>query len=208
MLVDTTHDDPITTIRLNRPEKLNALNEALITDLNTALTETTRTTTNAILLTGNGRATCAGMDTDIVGTDEYKNNPHMGAMNRETRAMLREHDYPTAMAAKGAVVGAGFGFACHCDLVVLGEDTHFSYPEIEYGLVASSTTELADLVGDRVAKEIVLTADTIDPHRAKTLGLVNDVVPEDTVETRTRELLEQIMQHDPEMVTRVLDEFN
>lgn len=208
MLAETTHEDPITTIRLNRPEKLNALNEPLIRDLNTAVTETTRETQNAILLTGEGRATCAGMDTAIVGTDEYKNNPHMGAMNRETRAMLREHDSPTAMAAKGAVVGAGFGFACHCDLVILGENTYFSYPEIEYDLVASSTTELAALVGDRVAKEIVLTADPIDPHRAKTLGLANDVVPEPDVETRTRELLERIMQHDPHMVTAVLDEFN
>lgn len=208
MTVDVEESENIVTIRLNRPDSLNAFNEELMTDLYEAVDQETRDPAKALMLTGAGRATCAGMDTSLVSQPNYREEySHLGEMNAECREMIAGYPLPTAMAAKGAVAGAGFGFSLHHDLVVAGEDTHLSYPEIEYDLVVTGASELEEIVGPRIAKEIVLTADPIDPARALEVGLVNDVVPESEVEDATRAYLDRIMEHDPETISSVLDQF-
>lgn len=195
------------TIRLNRPESLNALNADLVTALHETMTRVTEAPEKPLLLTGAGRATCAGMDTDLVSQPDYRTRfADTDEKNRQARALLREYPYPTVMAAKGAVIGAGFLLSVACDLVVLGEECHYSLPEVQYDIVAPST-HLERLVGPRLAKEIQLTGEPIAPDRAAAIGLVNTVVPEDEVDDTARALIEDIGRHDLEVIRAITHDY-
>lgn len=200
-LVKTKEIDDIVEIRLNRPDKLNAVNEELEEALHAELQRLSRDPTHAILLTGAGRATCAGADTDMVSEPGYKERHSLAHRYRhvENPKLLEDYPLPTAMAAKGAVAGTGFTFSLCCDFVVLGEDTHYSYPEVKHGIIGVPE-RIERAVGPRLTKEIMLTGDPIRPERAREMGLVNHVVPEDEVEERTYELLGRVMENDTDTV--------
>lgn len=207
-LVETEQRGDLLTIALNRPEKLNALTPELIDGVYEVFDDLAADPGAHVLITGNGRVTCAGMDTDIVGSDDYESE--FGDVDDTMRRLcerIGEYPYPTAMAGKGAVIGAAFGMSVECDFVILGEDTTFSFPEITYDVCPSvpRITHLRDIVGPRVAKEIVMTGDPVSPSRALSLGLANDVVPEDEVDETARKLLEDISDHDPDLVRQIGD---
>lgn len=208
-LVETRVVGDIVEVRLNRPEKLNAVNEELERALHSELQRLSKDPERALLLTGEGRATCAGADTDMVSDPDFKEQHSHAHRYRhiENPKLLEEYPLPTAMAAKGAVVGTGFALSLCCDFVVLGEETHYSYPEIEHGIVGPPD-RIERAVGPRLTKEIMMTGDPIPPERAREMGLVNEVVPEEGVEERTRELLKRVMEHDAEVLKGLKEEID
>ncbi|WP_408960569.1 enoyl-CoA hydratase/isomerase family protein [Natrinema sp. 74] len=209
-LVETKQNGDLLTISLNRPEKLNALTPELINGVYEVFEDLAADPGAHVLLTGNGDVTCAGMDTDIVASDDY--DTEFGDVDETMRQLcehIGEYPYPTAMAGKGAVIGAAFGMSVECDFVILGEDTTFSFPEITYDVCPSVSRieHLGDVVGPRVAKEMVMTGEPIDPSQARALGLVNAVVPEDEVDAAATKLLEKISEHEADIVRQIGDVF-
>ena len=202
-LVLTEVEDGITTVRLNRPDKLNAVDDELLAELVETLSDLHEEPGDGLVITGAGRATCAGRDVDLVSDPDYE----MSDLTLRQEELLATYPRPTAVAAKGAAVGMGFHMALDCDFVVLGKETHFSYPEIDHNIERPIVIDkLEAYVGPGVAKEIVMGGEPIDPRRAYDLGLVNDLVPEDEVEARTHDLLRTVVGHDREAISNLIAE--
>jgi enoyl-CoA hydratase/carnithine racemase len=198
-LVAVDRSDGIATVRLNRPDKLNAVTLELLSELRDALVELPEEAVDGLIIAGNGPATCAGMDREIVADEKYADE--INDLNDEIYGFLTSRPYPTAVAAHGALVGIGFILSLHCDFLVLGEETTLSLPEVQFGIAATHTiAPLERIVGTRAAKEIALTGDAIDPDRARELGLANRVVAEDDVEDAARELVGGIAEHESAVV--------
>ncbi|MDS0477398.1 enoyl-CoA hydratase/isomerase family protein [Natrinema sp. 1APR25-10V2] len=205
-LVAVERSDGIATVRLNRPDKLNAVTLELLSELRDTLLDLPDEEIQGLVLAGNGPATCAGMDREIVSDPEYdeKYADRITELNDDIYGFLASRPYPTVVAARGALVGIGFILSLRCDFLVLGEETTLSLPEVQFGIAATHTVDpLERLVGTRAAKEIVLTGDAIDPTRARELGLANRVVPADDVEDAARNLVGGIAAHDSDAVSEL-----
>lgn len=197
--------DAVVTLRLNRPDKLNALGPEPIGGLRDALRDLADDE-RGVMVTGAGRATCAGMDTDIVGGGDYPEAyPEVDEALGEVYRLFAERTAPSAVAGFGVLVGAGFSLSLRTDFLVVGEETTLSLPEIRYDIPAQGNAQLlANHVSPRVAKEIALTGRELDPDRLHDLGLVNAVVPEDEVEETARDLLAEVAGYDADHVAEVL----
>jgi len=180
---------PVRVIALNRPEKLNALDTELTQALYDALQAADRDiAVRAIVLTGNGRAFCAGAD-----LSEFR---HLTPANQDlvekradltcrTQAMMQKLSKPVISAVRGAAVGGGAGLAIGCDMMVAGTDLKFGYPELKHHIVpALVMTGLQRSLGRKAAFEMVSLGRLVGADEALKLGLANRVVePELVVET-------------------------
>jgi enoyl-CoA hydratase/carnithine racemase len=173
--------DQVATVTLNRPEALNAVNEQMHTELETLFAEVAYDDAiNAIVLTGAGRAFCAGGD--IKGMDSrvregVRRVPLRGA-KRLIQHML-EVEQPIIGAINGDAVGLGATVALFCDMIIADERARFGDTHIKVGLVAGDGGAVIWplLVGVARAKEFLLTGDLITATEAERIGLVNRVVP-------------------------------
>jgi enoyl-CoA hydratase/carnithine racemase len=172
-----TVDADVAVIALNRPHRLNAVNDELVEGLLDALAAVEAGDCGAALLTGRGRAFCAGHDLKEERDDDglLRRLQHLQEVTRRIRGLT----IPVIAAVHGHAVGAGAEFALGCDLVVAAEDTRFRFPEVGLGLsVTGGLTKLLPLfVGPVKAKELLLLGEAIDAQEALRLGLVNRVVP-------------------------------
>ena len=173
-----TVDADVAVISLNRPHRLNAVNHQLVEGLLDALSEVEEGECGAAVLTGQGRAFCAGHDLkEPRGDDDglLRRLEHLQEITRRIRGL----SIPVIAAVHGHAVGAGAEFALGCDLVVAAEGTRFRFPEVGIGLsVTGGLTKLLPLlVGPVKAKELLLLGEVIDAQEALRLGLVNRVVP-------------------------------
>jgi len=184
--IDTLKVDTIGAVRLltlNRPDKLNAMDTALIDALIAALRSADAdAAVGAIVLAGAGRAFSAGAD-----IAEFKDLPpeqrhrveHRGALTASLQLLLPGLSRPVIAATQGHVLGGGCALALACDMVVAAESSRFGYPEVKRGILASSVTpNLARQVGTKAAFELLVTGRSIDPARALELGLINRIVPD------------------------------
>lgn len=182
--VEVSGDDAVAHIRLNRAERLNAVSTALVEDLLAALDQVAGSGTAAVVLSGRGRAFCAGHDLKEPAPpgDCRIRLERLQEVTRRLRALRQ----PVIAAVHGYAIGAGAEFALGCDLVVAGEDAVFAFPEATLGLSVTGAASrlLPSLVGPLKAKELLLLGERIDAATAGRLGLVNVVVP-DPLETAT-----------------------
>ena len=168
-------------LTLNRPEKLNALNTELTEALLAWLKESDRDeSVSVIVLTGAGRAFCAGAD---IG--EFKDLTPDQAARVENRAQLTMQSHlvfsqirtPVIAAVRGAAMGGGAGLALACDMVVASETMKLGYPEIKHAILpAIVLTNLARQIGRKAAFELVTNGEPLTAARAYELGAVNKVV--------------------------------
>jgi enoyl-CoA hydratase/carnithine racemase len=176
--------DGVRTITLNRPERLNAINTELLTDLAAALEEASGDpATRAVVLTGAGRAFCAGDDLKEFGEqartrDEARG--HIERIQRITRLIVGS-DRIVVAAVKGWAVGGGFEWTINADLVLMADDTRCFFPELSLGLFVTGgvTYLLPRLVGRQRALDLLLFGERIDARRALDLGIAWRVVPAD-----------------------------
>lgn len=205
-MIETVDRETFVEVRLDRPDKLNAVNEELLFALEDALEELHDESERPVLIAGNGRATCAGLDTEMATQNYPDDFPEFDRTVDVVSHLVETYPGPTVIAGKGAVVGLGFSLALRCDFVILGDETTFSMPEVRYGVLATHMAEyVASYAGPRVAKYLAVTGDAIDPKVARNVGLVSKVVPEDAVEEEARALIEQIVGYDTDTVHRFLD---
>ena len=170
------HDGHVAVITLERPERLNAVNDALVRDLCDALGQAGEELPSAVVLTGAGRAFCAGFDLKEVPDDE-DDAAALARLDRlaEVTRRIRQLSMPVLGAVRGYALGAGFEFAICCDLVIADPGAVFGFPEVEVGLaVTGGVTHLLPLVvGPAKANELVLMGARLGAQEAAALGLVN-----------------------------------
>lgn len=185
-LVLTETAGAVRLVSLNRPERLNALDTALTRALLAALEDAVADpSVRAVLLTGEGRAFCAGADTremaDLTPANEAL-VAERATLTRDVHALLAAMPKPVVAAARGAAAGGGAGLAIACDLVVAGSDLRLGYPELRQGLVpALVMTGLQRQLGPKRAFELLSLGAFLGAEEALALGLVNRVVEPDAV---------------------------
>jgi enoyl-CoA hydratase len=171
--------DRIATITVNRPDKLNALNDALMAELGEAIDEAVRRDdVGAVLLTGAGRAFVAGADiTELQGQTAVEGKARAERGQRTFRR-FEVSPKPTLAAVNGFALGGGCELAMACHLRIASDKAKFGQPEVKLGLVPGygGTQRLPRLVGKGRALELLLTGEMIDAAEAYRIGLVNRVV--------------------------------
>ncbi len=193
--------DNIGTITLNRPRRLNAINMDLLKGLLDRLDSARRDANVAcVIMTGAGRAFCAGED--LKETSAGKSfkvwEQEVEALQEVQRAMMRLGK-PVIAAVRGYAVGGGCEFAMSCDIRIAAQDAQFGFPETGLGMTVTTagTKLLSHLVGLGKAKELVFTGEFIDAEEAFRIGLVNRVVPGDTLMEEAMAVAQKISQRSP-----------
>jgi methylglutaconyl-CoA hydratase len=193
--------DGITTITLNRSDKRNAISYELIADLTAALKAAAASHAQVVILTGAGSAFCAGMDLEnlkqLVGRSDEQN-----LKDSETMAGLFRSLYdcpkPTIAAVNGAAIAGGTGLATLCDFTLAVPEAKFGYTEVRIGFVPGIVSSyLISNVGEKRARDLLLTGRLFGAHEAHQLGLVNEIVPADQLMHRAHALARQLMENSP-----------
>ncbi|MDJ0360018.1 MULTISPECIES: enoyl-CoA hydratase-related protein [unclassified Rhodococcus (in: high G+C Gram-positive bacteria)] len=193
----TVDDDGIAQLTLDRPEALNALNSAMMTEFSKALREATRSGARVLVLTGNGRAFAAGADIAEMRDQTF------GSMNDANHLALWEGladlPIPTIGAVNGFALGGGCEIAMMCDILIAGASASFGQPEIALGIIPGigGTQRLTRIVGKAQAMDLILTGRRIDADEAHRIGLISRVVPDDEVVEQARVIARQIAGFSP-----------
>jgi methylglutaconyl-CoA hydratase len=209
-----SQEDGIATITLNRPEKRNAISYQLIDELLQALAAVESSDAQVLIITSSGKAFCSGMDLDVLRTitsrSEAENLKDSQTMARLFRAIY-EFPKPTIAAVNGPAIAGGCGIATLCDFTIASEDAKFGYTEVRIGFVpAIVSCFLLMQVGEKVARDLLLTGRLIDGKEAKHIGLVNEVMPAAELSEWCRELAGTLKQNSPASLRttkRLLAEF-
>lgn len=187
----------IATITLNRPHKLNALSLATYEELDRALDAAEADPeVKVLVLTGAGdRAFCAGDDINTFeGFTPASARSFLKKVLMPIFLKIEKLDKPVIAAVNGMALGGGFELALISDITIASEKATFGLPEPRLGLYSVlGVIRLADAIGVKRARELMLTCDTIDAREAERIGLVNKVVPADQLEAAARETAQKIM---------------
>lgn len=191
----------VATITLNRPDKRNAISFELIDDLLRALGAVAKSDAIVMILTGAGKAFCSGMDLDnlksLVGRTPEQNLEDSRSMVRLFRS-LYEFPKVTIAAVNGPAIAGGTGLALLCDFTLAVPDAKFGYTEVRIGFVpAIVSTFLLRQVGEKVARDLLLTGRIFSAEEGARLGLINEIVASDRLMTRARELAVLLMENSP-----------
>jgi len=166
-------------LRLNRPQQLNALNDALMDALGEQLLAADAdAAVGCVVITGNERAFAAGADIAGMAEKTFAQAYGEDFITRNWETLLRVRK-PVIAAVSGFALGGGCELAMMCDLVIAADTARFGQPEIKLGIIpgAGGTQRLPRAVGKAKAMDLVLTARTMDAAEAERAGLVSRVVP-------------------------------
>ena len=197
-------DSGVATVSLNRPEKRNAVSFALVGELLAALDEIEQSSAQVVILTGAGKAFCAGLDLDelknLLGKTQDENVQDSSRMGRIFRRIY-DFPLPTIAAVNGAAIAGGTGFATMCDFTLAVPEAKFGYTEVRIGFVpAIVSSMLVWQVGHKIARDLLLTGRLFDAAEAHRYGLVNEVVEPERLMIRAREIAAQLMENSPSSV--------
>lgn len=213
--------DGLATITLARPEKRNAMNLALFTELGEAAHRAAADPfVRAVLVDAEGPSFSAGIDLSLISelggmaqeadqdSDAFAS---FVALAQRPFRLLALMPKPTVAAVQGHAVGAGFQLALACDLRVATEDVSFGMLEARYGLIPDlgGMHHLARLVGPARANELVWTTRPVQAEEAERIGLVNRVVPSERLTEDAHDLVRAVMAHSPtavELTKRLISE--
>ena len=195
-----TREAGVLELRLNRPQRLNALTLELACDLLAAVqVAVVDPSVRAILLSGEGRAFCAGKDRDDPPTSVFVDTLQALA------AALVQAPQPVVVAAQGWVVGAGFELMLNGDLAVAARGARFVLPEVQVGLFGTGGVAalLPRLVGLQKAKGLLMLGQEIDAAEAERCGLVWQVVDDEELTTHARTLARQLARSSPALLAEI-----
>ena len=195
------HDGSIATITLNRPDKRNAISYEVIEELLAVLDEVANSSARVLILTGAGKAFCSGMDLDNLKALAGR-SPEQSVKDSEIMARLFRSIYdfprPTIAAVNGAAIAGGCGLATLCDFTLAVPEAKFGYTEVRIGFVpAIVSTFLLRQVGEKHARDLLLTGRIIGAEEAHRIGLINEIVPAEKLIERARDLASQLMENSP-----------
>src|SRR2546423_13114886 len=199
-----SESENICTITLNRPEKRNAVSFELVAELMRALDAAENSTAHIVIITGSGKAFCAGLDLDdlktLVGKSHAENVKDSTTMANLFR---RIYDFakPTIAAVNGAAIAGGTGIATMCDFTLAVPEAKFGYTEVRIGFVPAIVSSfLVMQVGHKIARDLLLTGRLFDAAEAHRSGLVNEIISPEKLMQRARELAAQLMENSPSSV--------
>ncbi len=192
--------DRVLNIKLNRPEKKNALTQAMYSSMAAAINEANDDNdVRVIYLTGSADSFCSGNDIqDFLGDPPADGeSPVLKFVNAIVHA-----EKPMVAAVNGIAVGIGVTMLLHCDLVYASEDARFQLPFVNIGVCpeAASSFILPFLVGHRKASEWLLLGDRFDAHAACEAGVVNSVIPAAKLEESALQAVNRIVAQPPAAV--------
>src|SRR5712692_7319984 len=200
IILEGKHDG-IATLVMNRPDRLNALNTELASALNDALGRIAKDDmVRVVILTGAGRAFCAGGDLGLIGkgrqTGATQELEPLLRAGMQAVLKMRTMPQPVIAAINGAAAGAGMNIALAADIRIAAEEATFGQNFAKVGLFPDygGTYFLPQLVGPSKAAEMFYTGEMIDAQTALRLGLVSRVVPASQLEAEIRTLAEKIAQ--------------
>ena len=200
--------DRIATITVNRPDKLNAINDALMVALGEAIDQVrARDDVAGAILTGAGRAFVAGAD---IAELQRKSAVEAHEMSRRGQAIFRHIELlekPVIAAVNGFALGGGCELAMACHVRIASEHAKFGQPEVKLGIIPGygGTQRLPRLVGAGRALQLLLTGETIDAAEALRIGLVNAVVPASELLDAARKMLQQMLANGPLALAHCID---
>ena len=192
--------DRIATLTVNRPDKLNALNDATIAELGVGIAEArARDDVAGLILTGAGRAFVAGADISELTARSAAEAKALAQRGQEIFRRFEQSRKPTIAAVNGFALGGGCELAMSCHIRIASESAKFGQPEVKLGLVPGygGTQRLARLVGKGRALQLLLTGEMIDAQEAYRIGLVNRVVPATEVIPAATTMMQQILANAP-----------
>jgi enoyl-CoA hydratase len=177
-------------ISLNQPDRMNAINQSVLTELLQAISlfESDREVT-AVCFTGTGsRAFCAGLELNALRDMEPLTAYRFVRWGQSLVNRIEGLSKPTIAAVNGLALGAGFEIVLACDLVAAVPQAAFGFPEVRVGMIPAwgGTRRLADIVGRRKVKELVYMGELLTAEQALQLGVINTVVP-------VEELMDQVL---------------
>ncbi len=196
-----TCEGPIAIATLNRPDRRNAISYELIDELLRVLAEVDDSDASILILTGAGKAFCSGMDLDnlraITSRSEQENLADSQAMAKMFRTL---YEFPkiTIAAVNGPAIAGGCGLATLCDFTLASSEAKFGYTEVRIGFIPAIVSAfLVRQLGEKQARDLLLTGRIIDAEEAYRLGLATEMVLPERLLQRARELAADLLQNSP-----------
>jgi methylglutaconyl-CoA hydratase len=189
-------------IILNRPEKRNALNPELIAELEQKLASYEEgTEPRVIILTGEGKAFCSGLDLEELRLMCHKSYAESSQDARHYAQLLRRiylHPKPIIAAINGPAIAGGCGLASVCDVTIAAASAQLGYTETKIGFVPVVVSYfLIRIMGEKNVRDVLLTARLLEAPEAQRLGLVNEVVDSAELRPRARDVARQLCSNSP-----------
>ena len=201
--------DGIAFVTINRPDKLNALNDQVVEDLRDATEKiVTDPAIRAVLITGAGpKAFIAGADIGDLAKQTTFDGKARALRGQAVLRKLETCGKPVVAAVNGFALGGGCELAMACHMRIASENAKFGQPEVKLGIIPgyAGSQRLPRLVGKGRALQLLLSGEMIDAQEAYRIGLVNKVVPQDQLLAETEKLLRGILAQGPVAVALTLD---
>lgn len=193
--------DQVATITLDRPEKRNAISPQMIQELMAALGEIERSPARVAMVTGAGKAFCAGMDLEALKAFPSQSPAEVVEDARRIAALFRRLYFfprPLIAAVNGAAVAGGCAIATFADFTLAVPEAKFGYTEVRIGFMpAIISTFVVRQVGEKRARDLLLTGRIFEAEEVYRLGLVNEIVPSDRLMQRAHELAASLIELSP-----------
>lgn len=202
LAVTTALAGSVLTIALNRPDQHNAMNPAIMSELTRVFGELpARDDVRVVVLTGHGRSFCAGADLAFMrAAADYTFEQNVGDGQAIFDLMLAVDRCPQPVVGRvnGAAIGGGAGLVSCCDIVVAAERATFGFSESRLGIVPAVISPFVlSRIGPSHARELFLTGERFDAHRAQAIGLVHHVVADSELDAAVAERVAQLLQAAP-----------
>ena len=208
----TSLENGIFTITINRPDKLNALNKQVFTDLNWALDEVyANKEIKSVIITGSGaKAFVAGADISEFSSLTLAQSLELAKAGQDTFFQIENSPKPIVACVNGFALGGGCELAMSCHFRIASENAKFGQPEVNLGLIPGygGTQRLVQLIGKGRAMELLMSAEMIDAATALQYGLVNYVVPQEELLAKAISILTVINTKAPLAVAKCIESAN
>ena len=208
----TNLENGIFTITINRPDKLNALNQTVLDELRAATQKVYEDKAiKAAIITGQGaKAFVAGADIAEFLEVRDDQGAHLAGTGQEIFFLIENSPKPFVAAVNGFALGGGCELAMACHFRLASDNAKFGQPEVNLGLIPGygGTQRLTMLVGKGKAMEMMMSGGTIDANEAKNIGLVNYVTSPGSLLEKTKEILNVILTKSPVAVSKVIAAVN
>ena len=196
----------IAAITLNRPEKRNAISTQMVEDLMAALDEAEKAPIRVVIITGSGKAFCSGMDLEglrAIAQQSPEQNLEDSRRMGKLFYRLRSFPKPVIAAVNGPAIAGGCGIATLADFTLAVPEAKFGYTEVKIGFVpALVSVFLRRQIGEKSARDLLLSGRIIGAAEAHRLGLVMEVVPAENLAARAREVAGILLAASPTSVAR------
>ena len=204
--------DGVAIVTVNRPDKLNALNDATVAELDRAFAEVGEdASVRGVILTGSGeKAFVAGADIAELATQSPVDGKERSIRGQKVLDRIEDLGKPVVAAVNGFALGGGCELAMACHVRIASENARMGTPEVKLGIMCgyAGSQRLPRLVGKGRALELLLTGEMVDAQEALRIGLVNRVVPKDKLMAEAEALVRKMIANGPVALRFTLEAVN